>query len=364
MIMQRAHKIQGITRGFRSLFLLLLALPVILMCCIIYYTYSRPNSGKLDLELNNIVNLIKEECQQKCDQRKISSSLSNDLPPEKYNLMEETFGTNWVSSPPDTYLSSFDCTIEQANILQLQQDHPCVIRLIRNNYLRLPAPNSLPYQLDNPAVIDPSDGQSKDILGILANQTSGFFIECGGYDGEYLSNTLYMERSLSWSGLLIEADKKSYSLLLSRNRKAYSLPTCISTKPYPTQVTFNGTVGVGGSVIEQIDAATSDNSVDGVYAVQCFPLYSILLAVGRTHVDYFSLDVEGSEYKMLKTIPWSKVNIKTLTVEWNHIPEGEPELTRLMEHNKFRKSHMISQYFSRDVVYVQDSFNIYREVTD
>jgi hypothetical protein len=76
------------------------------------------------------------------------------------------------------------------------------------------------------------------------------------------------------------------------------------------KVTFNGTVGVGGSVIEQIDAATSDNSVDGVYAVQCFPLYSILLAVGRTHVDYFSLDVEGSEYKMLKTIPWSKVNIK------------------------------------------------------
>ena len=33
------------------------------------------------------------------------------------------------------------------------------------------------------------------------------------------------------------------------------------------------------------------------YKVQCFPLYSILLAVGRTSIDFFSLDVEGHELK-------------------------------------------------------------------
>jgi hypothetical protein len=36
----------------------------------------------------------------------------------------------------------------------------------------------------------------------------------------------------------------------------------------------------------------------------------MLVAVGRTRVDYFSLDVEGSEYKILATIPWHKVDIK------------------------------------------------------
>jgi hypothetical protein len=77
------------------------------------------------------------------------------------------------------------------------------------------------------------------------------------------------------------------------------------------KVLFNGTVGVGGSIIEQVQHASSDiSNAEGVYAVQCFPLYSILLAVGRTHVDYFGLDVEGSEYKILETIPWHKVNIK------------------------------------------------------
>ena len=44
--------------------------------------------------------------------------------------------------------------------------------------------------------------------------------------------------------------------------------------------------------------------------VQCFPLYSILLAAGRTTVDFFSLDIEGGELDVLATIPWHNVNIK------------------------------------------------------
>lgn len=47
-----------------------------------------------------------------------------------------------------------------------------------------------------------------------------------------------------------------------------------------------------------------------VYKVQCFPLYSILLAVEKTEIDFFGLDVEGSEFKILRTIPWHKVDIK------------------------------------------------------
>lgn len=43
--------------------------------------------------------------------------------------------------------------------------------------------------------------------------------------------------------------------------------------------------------------------------VRCFPLYSFLVALNTTTVDYFSLDVEGSEYDVLRNIPWNKVDI-------------------------------------------------------
>ena len=52
--------------------------------------------------------------------------------------------------------------------------------------------------------------------------------------------------------------------------------------------------------------------------VQCFPLYSILLALNRTTVDFLSLDVEGDELYVLKTIPFDKVNIRMMTVEFNN----------------------------------------------
>jgi hypothetical protein len=70
-------------------------------------------------------------------------------------------------------------------------------------------------------------------------ETNGFFIECGALDGEYLSNTLYMERSLNWTGVLIEADQKAFSQLVSRKRKSFILPVCLSTKPYPVEVSFS-----------------------------------------------------------------------------------------------------------------------------
>ena len=57
------------------------------------------------------------------------------------------------------------------------------------------------------------------------------------------------------------------------------------------------------------DLETGHNKT-GYAEVQCLPLYSILLALNTTTVDYFSLDVEGAELGVLKTIPWDKVNIK------------------------------------------------------
>jgi hypothetical protein len=56
--------------------------------------------------------------------------------------------------------------------------------------------------------------------------------------------------------------------------------------------------------------------------VQCFPLYSYLLALNRTTVDYFSLDVEGSELDVLRTVPFEKLDIRVsfflMLFSYNH----------------------------------------------
>ena len=47
--------------------------------------------------------------------------------------------------------------------------------------------------------------------------------------------------------------------------------------------------------------------------VTCFPLFGVLKALNVTKVDYFSLDVEGAEMDVLRTIPFDDLDI---TVEF------------------------------------------------
>ena len=68
-----------------------------------------------------------------------------------------------------------------------------------------------------------------------------------------------------------------------------------------------------GLPLKNLTGKTSSKGRDVI--VQCFPLYSILLAVGRTRIDYFSLDVEGHELLVLNTIPFDKVDIKVSYIQ-------------------------------------------------
>ena len=74
---------------------------------------------------------------------------------------------------------------------------------------------------------------------------------------------------------------------------------------------------------------------DTTVNIQCFPLYSLLLALDNPTVHYFSLDIEGAELPVLKTIPWEKVDIRVMTVE-THLagrifPGSREELINYLE---------------------------------
>lgn len=53
------------------------------------------------------------------------------------------------------------------NTNRLEQDHPCVIEIIRKHYLRPPPSPDVPYHLQRPDVADPSPGQTTFVLNKL-----------------------------------------------------------------------------------------------------------------------------------------------------------------------------------------------------
>ena len=65
-----------------------------------------------------------------------------------------------------------------------------------------------------------------------------------------------------------------------------------------------------------------------------FPLYSILLAVGRTNVDYFSVETEENESQILTNIPWHRVNIKVnYNIDITIVKYSVPHFLRKMLEN-------------------------------
>lgn len=167
-------------------------------------------------------------------------------------------------------------------------------------------------------------GQSQYVDKLLKGRHNGVFLECGAWDGVTLSNSLFFEIHRNWTGILIEANPERVKSLIQRNRNAYVVRACLSVtkKPYLARYTMPNNVGGGLSSSVTKDKIKffkrySKSSVLPEIYVQCFPLTSILDALNIHHIDYLSLDVEGSEIEILQTVNWKKLTVDVFTIEYS-----------------------------------------------
>ena len=88
-----------------------------------------------------------------------------------------------------------------------------------------------------------------------------------------------------------------------------------------------------------------------------------MLALNRTTIDFFSLDVEGAELQVLQTIDFSKLNIRTLTVEYEHVKAGKQGLTSfLTRHGGMKLYKTIAPL--KDMAWAKDLFFINSQITE
>ena len=174
-------------------------------------------------------------------------------------------------------------------------------------------------QLSKPQAKDRSQvGQSKFLDNLLSGRRNGFFIECGAADGEQFSNSLFFELERNWTGLLIEANPDYQRALLDRNRRAYVISACLSPEPRPMTVRMKPAGVLSGIADKMHQSHATWISADKLpeVSVNCFPLNAIMAAINVSHVDYFSLDVEGPELEILRTVDWKTLHIDVITIEY------------------------------------------------
>ena len=98
------------------------------------------------------------------------------------------------------------------------------------------------------------------------------------------------------------------SLLRTKQRKCHLLPHCLSLSTETMNVKYRQKFNVGKVMSDS--ALAKDRGKNNTYTdVTCFPLFGVLRAMGVSKVDYFSLDVEGNEMDVLRTIPFDELEI-------------------------------------------------------
>ena len=119
--------------------------------------------------------------------------------------------------------------------------------------------------------------------------------------------------------MLVEPNPALFAKLLKKHRNAYALNACLSPTNESQMLKFR-TFGLRGGLdqlgegsFKSTDDSQSKQSID----VPCFPLHHVMEAIGVSHIHYLSLDVEGAELDILKTIPWDKLRIDTMTIEYS-----------------------------------------------
>ncbi len=123
-----------------------------------------------------------------------------------------------------------------------------------------------------------------------------------------------------WRGILIEPIPQLFDKLVSKNRKSFAINACIAhSKPMVAKFRIGDSLSGRDDAMDKKHKNRINKSYrnDQFVTVPCFSLNTIMRALEVSKVDMFSLDVEGGEYDVLKTIDFNKLDIDTFVIEHN-----------------------------------------------
>lgn len=169
--------------------------------------------------------------------------------------------------------------------------------------------------------------------------SKGLFVEFGGLKGDEYSNTWYFEKAYNWHGIMIEAEKKFIPHLkkVRPNCKIYNNAVC------PTgvkEVTFASSKIAGWSgILNSYEDPRWHAQVGNTFEVKCVDLNTVLKENNFNHVDYMTVDTEGSEIEILETFQFHSFDITYIQVERNVKTQKQRErrdyLIQLMKKNGY-----------------------------
>lgn len=155
-------------------------------------------------------------------------------------------------------------------------------------------------------------------------------------------------------GILIEPRPSSYTdLRLNRpNTASINAAICNSS----TVVHYVEKPGAGGIVERMTDKQKGQHFPDldslEKFALSCIPMQDIFDQLLLTHINFFSLSVEGAELSALRTIDFDKMGFDIIVIEFDGTDvEKEADITALLASVGYHAIHQrgIDMWYAREL---------------
>jgi FkbM family methyltransferase len=171
-------------------------------------------------------------------------------------------------------------------------------------------------------------GQDKWVTeSLFPGRDNGVFVDIGANDGVEFSNTFILERDHNWTGLAVEPIPEVFEKL-RRNRTCNVVNGCVGQHSGQQKFqVIRGYAQMLSGLVDEYDERHLKRIDHDIAArggsrreisVTCYRLTDLLRTNGITSIDYLTIDVEGAELSILKTIDWQRIEIKVIGVENNY----------------------------------------------
>lgn len=180
--------------------------------------------------------------------------------------------------------------------------------------------------------------QDLEVLKFYKNKNNGFFIEIGASDGIELSNTYLLETQYNWKGICAEPIPSKFEQLVKNRPNSKCSDNAVYNQSN-LDVIFD--IANECPLLSGISNTLNyhknrDDSKKTKITVKTISLNDLLEKFDAPlFIEYLSLDTEGSELEILKSVNFQKYIFGLIHVEHNFIEPLRTKIKTLLTSNDY-----------------------------
>lgn len=169
---------------------------------------------------------------------------------------------------------------------------------------------------------------------IFKGYKNGIYVDVGAHDGISINNTLYFEKNNNWTGINIEPIRKVFDKLVSNRPNDININCAVCNNDGETEFLCNvGYTEMISGIKANFDTRhlarlqrenMQHGSTTEIIKVNTKRLETILDENNISNINYLSIDVEGAEFEVIKSINFDKVFIDVIGFENNYNDASVP----------------------------------------